>query len=244
MAPQSADRPNYSLEDISSTLYYWILQEIPDINWDALGSSCEYCHAPLSWAQILRAETPRVRENCHGCGAHIYAMSSTVGGPSPSELEELSIPGSLDQTWFHTSTNESWAETVARAQSGRLLVHAGSRLAAFSRADALRRSEGREIYLHSFRLSSTADFSPQLFEDMAKGWPSSLDQLAVASLRLESSEDCGEEDDLQWSTPEPGIRGLAYYNRYEVPGDVSILFNGSLIDLSSVATVELLAGNL
>ena len=37
-------------------------------------------------------------------------------------------------------------------------------------------------------------------------------------------------------------RGAAYYNRYELPGDISIIFHGKLVQLNTVETVELKRG--
>lgn len=40
----------------------------------------------------------------------------------------------------------------------------------------------------------------------------------------------------EFASLSPSVPGIGYYNRYEVPGSISILFHGALTDPSTVET--------
>lgn len=234
-------RPQFSRSEIVPK-NHWILREIPDVNADAMDATCYSCEAPLSWAQWLNATDAAMQIRCHGCQSYVFTDGAS--NPVPQETHDaVQEPGYFDRTWYHVSRERNWAKIVRKARDGDLIVHAGSKLSALSRADDLSyEEEGNSAgpyYLHSFRLRSTRRFGRSILEDMVDSWqttlskPVAMDLCAVAEHRLFGGTRPTEE-----LSPE-GYHGAPYYNRYEVPGDISLLFHARLIQLNTVETVEL-----
>ncbi len=230
------DRPQLTLNELSPRIH-WVLQGVEDINGEAPNSACLSCGSTLSWAQWFNSADSSMRTSCHECGRFLRPSSGTAKYPSEDFREELLETGYFDQTWYHTSKDKNWARTVRHADGGQALVHAGSRLSALSRADDLYEDDQESTYyLHSFRLRSTRHFDRRLFGDACTNWQKLLSvpqrYVRVYAETLESSY---VDSPLQVG----GKLGLGYYNCYELPGEVSILFHAPLVQLNTVTTVEL-----
>lgn len=231
----ATSRPNYSPDEIDPR-NHWILEGIEDLNADALDALCSNCEERLSWAQWLNGKAHRPKGRCHGC--NLIILSDGHFGPMPRESwEQIQEPGYFDRIWYHVSKDAHWARTVRSAEDGKLLVHAGSKLAALARADDLSRiTRAPELYIHSFRLRSTESFSRIVLDDMEDQWqirlddPAPMDRCSVEGQSL-------DRDGISFEAE--GDRGAAYYNRFELPGDVSIIFHAQLIQLDTVETVKL-----
>lgn len=226
-------RPTFNRAELDPK-NHWILEEIEDINSDALDAVCGECQAKLSWAQWLNSSQG---SRCHRCDSLILVgYSETI---SKELIASVKDPDYFDREWFHASKRKNWSRSTRDAEQGNLLVHAGSRLAALSRADDIFRENSGltgEYYLHSFRLRSSASFSHSMLEDMEDDWQTDLrypQEMLICSVKGEAATD----DHLELS--KKGIRGAAYYNRYDVPGDISIIFHAKLIQLNTVETVKL-----
>ena len=231
-------RPELTRADMSDR-NHWILDEIPDLNADAMAAQCYKCAAKLSWGQWLNACDLKTRTGCHSCGSLPFTNGSST--PLPRETwEQVQQPEYFDQIWYHASRKKDWAQQIRKAESGGLLVHAGSRLSALSRADDIFTDTPSDepIYLHSFRLRSSRSFSRIILDDMMDEWQVRLDypcEMAVCELEGGNLPDAYGHLDGK-------TRGAAYYNRYELPGDISIIFHGKLVQLNTVETVELKRG--
>lgn len=231
-----ADRPKLKLDELSPRIH-WVLQGIEDINGDAPNSACPLCGSVLSWAQWLNSADYHMRTECHKCGKFLRPSSGAAKAPTAEYIEALSEPGYFDRLWYHTSKDRNWARTVRHADGGQALVHAGSRLSALSRADDLYEDDqDSTYYLHSFRLRSTRRFDTRLFGDACTNWQRWLSiPLNAMDLHVSPLENSPVESPIR----EGGKLGLGYYNRYELPGEVSILFHAPLVQLNTVETVEL-----
>jgi hypothetical protein len=210
------------------------LDAIDDLEAPAFDFSCHSCAAPLSWRQWLNGHDVDILEKCATCRANIYS-ESFYAAPPVEVFRRIATPAYLETTWYHTSARKDWAPAVRAAHGGTLLVHAGSKLAALSRADDLYwdmpASRRYPLYLHAFRLRSTRNFAPRLLEDAGDAWQERLDVPEPMPL-------CADPEQGAILTPD-GYHGAPYYNRYELPGDVSILFAARLVQLSTVETVQL-----
>ena len=220
-----------------------MLTEIEDINAPALDAVCGECAAPLSWAQwLIEAYGPSNSTLCATCGKPPRVRFFERNLPT-YRVEEIKAPGYFERTWYHATDNPCWAEDVQSAMDGELLIHAGSKIAALSRAVDLRRDSGEAedpLYLHSFRLSATDSMGRTVIEDADGYWPETLSE-ALESRRLEICAIEGEPyvERFEKFSFEEGLRGVPYYNRYELPGDISLLLHAGLIDLESVETVDI-----
>lgn len=232
-----SERPRFERSEITDRAL-WILDGIEDPNADALDAVCPDCSTSLNWAQWLNSRDITRKTYCDRCHRLITLREHTEDLPR-HRLQSVQQPGYFGQTWYHASRKEHWVDEVQEAEDGKLLVHAGSRVAALAMADSRRReiSPLPSIYLHSFRFSSTASATTTVFEDMLDDWPKRIDQ----EITMEVCPVVGEPHSLEELSFSSGFRIAAYYNRYEVPGDISILFHAALIDLASVDTVELTA---
>lgn len=228
-------RPEFTRADMSDRSH-WILDEVTDLNADALDAQCYKCSAKLSWGQWLNACDPKTRTNCHSCGAMIFTDGFST--PLPRETwEQVQQPEYFDQVWYHASRKKNWAQDIRKAKGGELLVHAGSKLSALSRADDIFTDTPAEtpLYLHSFRLRSSRSFTRTVLEDMMEDWQITLGHpydMGVCEI------DGGGRAE-GYSYLDQKKRGAAYYNRYELPGDISIIFHGKLVQLNTVETVKL-----
>lgn len=217
-----------SREDLTPRVQL-ILEAVEDLNADALDARCYSCKAPMSWGQWLNTSDLKLDVPCHACGEHLI---SGFSDPVPrATYEEVQEPDYFDRVWYHATTKKDWAQATRKAGA---VIHAGNLLAALSRADDLywENHEGvAEFDLYSFRLRSSKSFTRVLLDDAEVDWQSSMDHPHFM--------DSAEIVDLQQSPKElvlepKGIRGAAYYNRYETPGGISILFDASLVQLNSV----------
>ncbi len=232
-------RPQYRLCDIPSKAH-WILRGIEDLNGDALDAICWNCDTPLSWAQWLRGRNFQSHSHCHSCGERVVSEDFSRDLPR-HHVRELRRADYFARTWYHATRDESWVPTVQEAEDGKLFVHAGSLLSALSRADDLyseRSSVHPTVYLHSFQLKDPGLVSPTIFDDMMDDWPIRTD--LQHSMRVCLVEGIDEEIIGNWQDLEPCFKAAPYYNRYELPGDISLILAASLIDGHSVTTVELL----
>jgi len=234
----ATQKPSYGRSQISSK-NHWILDEIPDFDADALDAVCQHCKVKLSWGQWLNSIDYHLNLRCHSCAGILFPEMWGESMPRAS-FDAVQDPGYFDQTWYHASDRRHWAQEVRAALRGELLIHAGTRLSALSRADTLYEETGKQvpIYLHSFRLRSTKSLSRIVLDDACDLWQDELtDPRAMAICPVEGDDDDGEALSLSLS-PE-GYRGAPYYNRYEIPGDISLLVHAGLIQLNTVETVEL-----
>lgn len=232
-------RPQFTLGQIPPKAH-WILRGIEDLNGDALDAVCWSCETPLSWGQWLRGRNYNSHSECHNCGERIISEGFARDLPR-HHVRELRRPDYFDRVWYHATKSENWVEDVQTAEEGRLLVHAGSLLSALSRADDLYRENSLhhpEIFLHSFRLKDPELVSPTIFDDMMDDWPVRTDYLE--SMRVCPVEGIDSEIIGEWQTIEAGYAAAPYYNRYELPGDISLILAASLIDEYSLDTVKLL----
>lgn len=234
--PSGRQRPLFERSELTP-ISRWTGEAIADLNGDALEAACNECKARLSWAQWLNSGDYRKRPvECHRCGARTYSDDSCLD-PTPELLAEVTAPGYLDRTWYHATQKRNWAREVRSAEDGQLIVHAGSKLSALARADYLR-EEGYDgpVYIHSFRLRSSRWICTTLLDDMAERWQEDLRDprnMDVCPVR-------GRRDPYSFRTlGNGGYLGALYYNRYELPGDISILFHAPLVQLNTVTTVEL-----
>ena len=231
----NAPRPEFTRDQISPR-NHWILDEVSDLNADALDARCSKCEAKLSWGQWLNACDYKLRTSCHNCGAMIFTDGFST--PLPRETwEEVQQPGYFDRVWYHASRKKDWAREIHTARDGQLLVHAGSKLSALSRADDIFTDTPSDepLYLHSFRLRSSRSFTRTVLDDMMESWQTRLSH----PLDMEICEIKGFAPSGATMALGERIRGAAYYNRYELPGDISIIFHGKLVQLNTVETIEL-----
>lgn len=234
------ERPQFDRSDISD--YYRLMaEEISDPNADALDAICSRCYAPMSWAQWINGNDFKRETSCHSCGKRILSTGS-YEWPMPVQQQDLAAsPGYFNRRWYHATRRQNWAEVAREAAAGRLLVHAGSKLSALSRADLFLRERfnpnPQPIQLYSFELRSTAEFSTTIYDDMGEDWPERLGD--GLSMRVCSTTSTDEDEPSRWEPMGEGVLGIPYYNRYEVPGEISILFSAPLIDLDSVEVEEL-----
>lgn len=231
-------RPELTRADMADR-NHWILDEVPDLNADALDAQCYKCAAKLSWGQWLNACDSKTRTGCHSCGVMIF--TDGFSAPLPRETwEQVQQPDYFDRIWYHASRKKDWAQQVRVAKNGQLLVHAGSKLSALSRADDIFTDTPSDepIYLHSFRLRSSRSFSRTVLDDMTEDWQITVgNPYDMDTCEIEGGGCTGGYKHLDERT-----RGAAYYNRYELPGDISIIFHGKLVQLNTVETVELKRG--
>ena len=233
-------RPFFERSEITSKRHF-ILDEIPDLNADALGAACEKCGARFSWGQWLNAADRLKLMECHRCGNRIYNEDFCLD-PSDELLAELQVPGYFDRTWYHATTRQNWLPGVRGAFGGDFLIHAGDRITAMARADGfyesnrMRHRAGREleIFLYSFKFRGSRSFRPELFEDMGEDWPEDLRH--ERSMGVLANGDTSPTGDVPMSE---GFRGAGYYNRYEVPGSVSVIAPAKHIQLNTVEMVSL-----
>jgi len=233
-----APRPSYSRSQISLK-NHWILREVSDFDGDALDAVCQHCKAELSWGQWLNSHDYYLKVKCHRCEGLLFPEMWGESVPRAS-FEAVQEPGYFDRTWYHASDRKHWAKEVRAALRGQLVIHAGSELSALSRADTLYEETGKQvsIYLHSFRLRSTKSISRVVLDDACDTWQDELtDPRAMVICPVEGDDDDGET--LSLSLSPDGYRGAPYYNRYELPGDISLLVHAKLIQLNTVETVEL-----
>ena len=218
------------------TRYRWILSELTDLNAPALAAQCYRCETPMSWRQWLTSANHADTE-CSQCGKTLYFDDCTADLPSEELIGELRAPGYFDRTWYHATRTEDWIEAVRKSSDGELIVHAGDKLTALSRADYLRsvsREEGADtepIYLYSFTLSSTEGFSTAVLNDCDEAWQERLGKPYLMDVLI--AEQDSREQMIALSGDRPGA---TYYNCYELPGTLSVLFAAQLIDASSVST--------
>lgn len=227
----TAPRPSFTRKELAILGSRFTLQAIEDLDADALRAACPECGAALSWGQWLELEKLDRRTSCHSCDSRFYGDGYTTSPPTEELAAELSQEGYFDRVWYHATDRADWVSEVRAAFGGNLLVHAGSKLSALSRADDLiRQGNGStEFYLYSFRLKSTSGFLTELLEDMCEDWQITTAQqqeMTVCDLRGE-----GIERTRHLSSR---VRGAGYYNRYELPGDISLLFQAKLIAVESV----------
>lgn len=158
LEPVEAARPRFDLRDIPQATRV-LAGGIEDLNADALDAICPGCKATLSWGQWLNASFNRNRQiTCHACSLPISVKDLTKEPIPAYRLEEVQATGYFDRVWHHATRSEHWAEEVMDAEQGQLLIHAGSKLAALSLANDLRRDYQRgtePIFVHSFMLSGT-----------------------------------------------------------------------------------------
>ncbi len=233
--PSGRQRPLFERSELTHTSR-WTGEAIPDLNADAMEAVCNSCKARLSWTQWLNSSDWRKRPiDCHRCGAGLYSDDPCLD-PTPELLAEVAAPGYLDRTWYHATQKKYWAREVRSAEDGNLIVHAGSMLSALARADYFREEYGGPVYLHSFKLRSNRAICTTVLEDMMERWQEDLREpvtMGVCPTR-------GKREPYSFRTLGEGCYlGALYYNRYEVPGDISILFHAPLVQLNTVTTVEL-----
>lgn len=219
------------------TRYRWMLRELSNLNAPALAAKCFACETPMSWRQWLTSAN-HAQTECAQCGRWLYFDDCTADEPSEEFLREFREPDFFAQTWYHATRKENWFEEIQSASEGELIVHAGSKLAALSRGDWLRtvRSgeesfDGAPIYLHSFRLNSPERFSKALLNDCDEAWQEELSKPYPMDTILRAPGSQDHMVTLSEETP-----GAAYYNRYELPGTLSILFAVGCIDSASIST--------
>lgn len=219
--------------------YYFTLQGISDLDAQALDLICVACRMPLDWWQWFQSRGYSRDTNCD-CGEPV---TRRFGRKLPSHQRfAVESPGYFDRVWYHASHNRNWIEDVQGAEDGELLVHAGSKLAALSRADDLGRGhlfgDRKPIYLHSFLLSDPSAISTTIYDDLMDEWPVRLDDEDPMPLcPIEDEEE--RSDSYSWQPLDYGVQGAPYYNRYEIPGEISLILHAGLINRDSVETVTL-----
>lgn len=204
-----------------------------------MAAQCHKCDAKLSWGQWLNTCDFKFRVNCHSCRSML--LSEDFYTLLPRETwEQVQQPDYFDRIWYHASRKKDWAQQVRTADDSQLLVHAGSKLSALSRADDIFADilSVEPIYLHSFRLRSSRSFSRIILDDMMDEWQVRLDHSCDMAVCKIEGGDCPDA----YGQLNEKTRGVAYYNRYELPGDISIIFHGKLVQLNTVETVELKRG--
>jgi hypothetical protein len=219
-----------ALEDPLAERSYFVRRGVEDSTAPALDFSCHICRTPFTWQDWFDVQD-RMRVVCPSCGAQAFSAEPAFPAPEATQ-RKVETPDYLHTRWFHASVSNSWASDVSEAEEELLLVHAGSELSALSRADDLARRTkcSSTLYLHSFTLSNVRRFAPILLEDAETSWQTRLDEPREMSA-------CPGDAPVELS--KEGYHGAPYYNRYELPGEVSILFHSKLISLSTVETVVL-----
>lgn len=233
-------RPHFERSEITSKRHF-ILDEISDLNADALGAACEKCSAHFSWGQWLNAGDRMEQMRCHRCDSSIYNEDFCLD-PSEETLAEFRKPGYFDRTWYHATTRADWVRGVRGAFGGDFLIHAGDRITAMARADNFHEANGfpyragreLEIFLYSFKFRSTRGFRSELFEDMGEDWPEDLGHRTT--MRVLAN---GVSSPARSLLMDRSFRGAGYYNRYEVPGSVSVIAAAKHIQLNTVEVVSL-----
>jgi len=232
-----AQRPQYTLEDISKN-HYWSLPLVPDLNADANDTKCWDCRAPLSWGQWLNTGDFSRLERCHRCGSSVSVDGGHEEFIPRSVFRQIEKKDFFDRTWYHATDRKNWARDVREALDGQLIVHAGDELTARFRADGLYKETGQKCsyYIHSFKLRSTASFARVPLMDKVDCWQEEL--IAPEPMEVDRYGDDAPAGEFIEFSPD-GFKGAAYYNQLEAPGEISILFHAGLIQLNTVKTVEL-----
>lgn len=221
--------------------HHFALQGITNMDDQALDLICTACGGPLSWWQWFQSKSYSRESNC-ACGERIPRNRFKRGLPDHQRYAVAS-PGYFDGPWFHATRKENWADAVQSPQDGQLLVHAGSKLSALSRADDLVKEisiEHGPVYIHSFLLTDPSAISPTVYDDMGENWPVRIDEgHAMRICPFEDEEEAADSYN-SWQRLEAGYQGAPYYNRYEIPGEISLILHAGLIDLASVKTRKLI----
>lgn len=232
-------RPLFELSDITDMRHH-ILDSIEDLNADALSSVCEICGARMSWGQWLNASDLLSLTKCHRCDSLVD--TGTCLDPSEALLAELREPGYFDRTWYHATMRRNWLSGARGTFGGEFLIHAGDRLTALARADSFYESRGispkgerrLEVFIYSFRFQNSQSFRRELFDDMEMEWPE--DRGHERPMRVIGNGDSSPAGDV---TMYPSFPGAGYYNRYELPGTVSVIAPAKSIDLDTVEMISL-----
>ena len=231
-------RPSFERSEIVSKRHF-ILEEIPDLNTDAMGAACEKCGARFSWGQWLNASDRMKQMKCHCCANPICNEDFCLD-PSERLLAELREPSYFDRTWYHATLRKNWLQSARETHGGEFLIHAGDRLTALARADGFYESNryraGREleIFLYSFKFRGVRSFRPEFFDDMGDDWPEDLSH--EIAMRVLANGDPSPAGDVSM---DESFRGAGYYNRYEIPGGVSVIAPAKHIQLNTVEMVSL-----
>lgn len=216
--------------------YRWLCEVVPDLSAPALAGVCRNCSLPYTWEEWLMSRSYRQTVACAACGALIYRFLNYAPLAS-ALLERAQALQAPQQRWYHASAQATWPSTVKAKPE--LLLHGGSVYAARARADALREEDGvATVFLHSFTLRSELRFGAFILEDALASWqqelstPKKMRLCSIAENRAHSG----------WRTLSPTAEQAAlYYNRFESPGDLSVLFPASAIVEESIATEVLTA---
>lgn len=234
----SMNAKRYSFDDISRERHYWISQALTE---DELNEptrmSCDSCGERLLMAAWLGGSNL----GCTSCGSMVCRDALALQVETPEELlSEVESDGFWRQTWYHASTSPSWATDIRRATgpmegSGGLLIHAGSHLAALNRADDLYGElRATEIYLYSFRLRGTSAVARDFIlkdENYWQEWLTDPVEMAIGASRKPSIDRAHLAED--------GFRAAAYYNCYEMPGELALILHSNLIQLNTVTREKL-----
>lgn len=216
--------------------YHHTLQEIPDLDAQALDFICLECGAELNWWQWFESRNYN-RDTLCDCGEVIPPGGFKRRLPRHQQLA-VQEPGYFSQRWYHATRTASWAETVQDAEDGQLVIHAGSKLAALSRADDMSRNSmnaSRPMFLYSFTLTDPSLITTTVYDDMMDEWPTRLDEeTPLWECALEDDGADGLDSGFSFNHLDEIIPGAPYYNRYELPGEISLILHAGLIDLRSV----------
>ncbi len=240
VAALKPERPKFELGDIS-TFYSLVADGIKDLNTDAFDAVCKHCQARLSWGQWLNSKDYRKNVVCHICGKAIFYRDHSEW-PMPSYHQYLvRHPDFFDRQWYHATTKRDWVEAVQEAANGKLLIHAGSKISALYRATRfLNRALASNISpvsIYAFKLKSTMEFSTTIYDDMGDDWPDRLGD--GFTMKVSESTNTARKEKVRREPMGKGILGVPYYNRYEVPGEISILFSSILIDPTTVEVTKI-----
>ena len=236
--------PGYGIVKSASaprSKYHHMLQEIPDLDAQALDFICLECGTELSWWQWFESRNYNRGVLCD-CGELIPPGGFKRRLPRHQQLA-VEEPGYFDRRWYHATRTEDWAEIIQDAEDGELLVHAGSKLSALSRADDMSRTSlnsSRPMFLYSFRLTAPDRISTTVYDDMMDEWPTRLGEgTSLWECALENDGADGLNSGFSFSHLDDIIPGAPYYNRYELPGEISLIFHAGLIDLLTVEVTVL-----
>lgn len=173
--------------------------------------------------------------SCVACGTTYWSPSETRVLIDPScrkfSLPHKQIPSDIfTSSWFHFTipslSSERPHDWLPRVQRARAWVHIGTRISSIrlstdrslERSAAIRNHNPLELY--SLTLDSKSHVHPHIFEDHNE-WPSSLDDRHINNIQIPDH-----------------IQVVRYVNAFEVPGQISLLVDPSILTVTNYLTLD------
>lgn len=224
----SHDHPVYSNEDEQE---FWdnIRESIGTFVWNgnefALqpadpDASTTYC---TSCSKIISKNNPHFADkktgSCDSCGHFLGGMFSTGAVLSRDSLKYFDDDTVRSTTWFHTTQNPEWEESLAK--DDRNFIHLGTEKAAEDRCETLYRDPDSPTYIYELEIDQTAKIhSGVCYEDPYQDNTPSL---------------TSDPDEY----PKIDFGGVTrYVNEMEDTGSISLLANPKVLKVKRVRVLS------